>query len=611
MALSASRVQQAEELLQRPAERQLMRSQLAAAARSINWSYALFWSISDTQPGVLTWTDGFYNGEVKTRKISNSVELTSDQLVMQRSDQLRELYEALLSGEGDRRAAPVRPAGSLSPEDLGDTEWYYVVSMTYAFRPGQGLPGRSFASDEHVWLCNAHLAGSKAFPRALLAKSASIQSILCIPVMGGVLELGTTDTVPEAPDLVSRATAGFWEPQCPTYSEEPSSSPSGRANETGEAAADDGTFAFEELDHNNGMDIEAMTAAGGHGQEEELRLREAEALSDDASLEHITKEIEEFYSLCEEMDLQALPLPLEEGWTVDASNFEVPCSSPQPAPPPVDRATANVAADASRAPVYGSRATSFMAWTRSSQQSSCSDEAAPAVVPAVEEPQRLLKKVVAGGGAWESCGGATGAAQEMSATKNHVMSERKRREKLNEMFLVLKSLLPSIHRVNKASILAETIAYLKELQRRVQELESSREPASRPSETTTRLITRPSRGNESVRKEVCAGSKRKSPELGRDDVERPPVLTMDAGTSNVTVTVSDKDVLLEVQCRWEELLMTRVFDAIKGLHLDVLSVQASAPDGFMGLKIRAQFAGSGAVVPWMISEALRKAIGKR
>jgi hypothetical protein len=34
--------------------------------------------------------------------------------------------------------------------------------------------------------------------------------------------------------------------------------------------------------------------------------------------------------------------------------------------------------------------------------------------------------------------------------------------------------------------------------------------------------------------------------------------------------------------------MTRVFDAIKSLHLDVLSVQASAPDGFMGLKIRAQ-----------------------
>ena len=85
---------------------------------------------------VLTWTDGFYNGEVKTRKISNCVEMTADQLVMQRSEQLRELYEALLSGECDRRAA--RPVGSLSPEDLGDTEWYYVICMTYAFRPGQG-----------------------------------------------------------------------------------------------------------------------------------------------------------------------------------------------------------------------------------------------------------------------------------------------------------------------------------------------------------------------------------------------------------------------------------------------------------------------------------------
>jgi len=140
--------------------------------------------------------------------------------------------------------------------------------------------------------------------------------------------------------------------------------------------------------------------------------------------------------------------------------------------------------------------------------------------------------------------------------------------------------------VDKASVLAETIAYLKELQRRVQELESSRELTSRPFETT-RPITK-ARGNECVSKKHCAGSKRKSPDFGGDaEKEHPWVLPKD-GTSNVTVAVSDRDVLLEVQCRWEELLMTRVFDAIKSLHLDVLSVQASAPDGFMGLKIRAQ-----------------------
>jgi hypothetical protein len=86
----------------------------------------------------LTWNDGFYTGEVKTRKITNSTDLTAaDQLVLERSEQLRELYVSLLSGECDHRAK--RPAASLSPEDLGDAEWYYTVCMTYAFRPGQGF----------------------------------------------------------------------------------------------------------------------------------------------------------------------------------------------------------------------------------------------------------------------------------------------------------------------------------------------------------------------------------------------------------------------------------------------------------------------------------------
>jgi len=231
----------------------------------------------------------------------------------------------------------------------------------------------------------------------------------------------------EDPDLVSRATAAFWEPQCPTYSEEqePSSIPPS-ANETGEAAADD-MVVFEDLDH-NAMEMETIAAvAGGDGQE----LGEAESLSN-ASLEHISKEIDEFYTLCEEMNVQ--PLPLEDGWIMDGSNFEVP-SSPQPAP------QGNLA--------DGSRSTSFMSWTRSSQL--CSDEAA--AVPVIEEPQKLLKKVVAGRGAWANCGGGvgtstTGTAQE-SGIKNHVMSERKRREKLNEMFLILKSLVPSIHKVLK------------------------------------------------------------------------------------------------------------------------------------------------------------------
>jgi hypothetical protein len=133
--------------------------------------------------------------------------------------------------------------------------------------------------------------------------------------------------------------------------------------------------------------------------------------------------------------------------------------------------------------------------------------------------------------------------------------------------------------VDKASILAETIAYVKELEQRVEELESSSRAPSRPGETAGRRRHDVAAG----KKVSSAGSKRKASELGDANTER------DDGPSNVVnVTVMDKEVLLEVQCRWKELMMTRVFDALKVLGLDVLSVQSSTPDGLLALKIRAQ-----------------------
>ena len=223
--------------------------------------------------------------------------------------------------------------------------------------------------------------------------------------------------------MVSRATASFWEMQFTACSEEPSSSPA--ANETGKAAD---IIVLEDLDHN------AMEIAGGQ------ELDEAESLSN-ATLEHITKEIDEFYSLCEEMDVQ----PLEDSWIIDGS-FEVP-SSPQPA------AGASTDDAAISSTLFGgSRATSFAAWMGSASDSG------EVAVPVIEEPQKLLKKVVAGG-AWANNGGGgtTRTTQEGGIIKNHVMSERKRREKLNEMFLVLKSLVPSIHKVTHMFFLVITV----------------------------------------------------------------------------------------------------------------------------------------------------------
>lgn len=85
---------------------------------------------------VLEWGDGYYNGDIKTRKTIQAVEVKADELGLQRSIQLKELYDSLAAGESNPQSK--RPSASLSPEDLSDTEWYYLVCMSFVFDIGEG-----------------------------------------------------------------------------------------------------------------------------------------------------------------------------------------------------------------------------------------------------------------------------------------------------------------------------------------------------------------------------------------------------------------------------------------------------------------------------------------
>ncbi|CAM0913494.1 unnamed protein product [Alopecurus aequalis] len=515
MALSAPRSQEEQARQLSPAKQ--FSSQLAAAVRSINWTYAIFWSISTSHPGVLTWKDGFYNGEIKTRKIIDATDLTADQLVLQRSEQLRELHESLSSGECNHSAS--RPAVSLSPEDLGDAEWYYTVCMTYAFRPGQGLPGKSFASNEQVWLCNAPFADTKIFQRALLAKSASIQTVACIPFMDGVLELGTGKQVLEDTNMVNRIGRSFSEIPFPICLEtkEPSS-PS--VNETGET-----DIVLENLNQNA---VQVMISG------------EIECLTD-RNLERIMNEMDEIYGLCEGLDVPAI----ENNWIM-AESLEVLSE--------VHGITNDVVTLSSS--TDSSHSSCFTAWKRSSN----SEEL---VVWVAGESQKLVKKVVAGY-AWSNDGGSgTAPTPQGSNAKGHVMSERRCRDKLNEIFLgFYKSLVASIQKGDKASFLAETIAYLKEPEQRIKELESSR-AATQPAETTG------PRRHDTTRKKASARSKRKALKLDDTKTEREhhqQGLSKDDGSRNiVNITMMDKV-----------------------LSLDVLFVPTSTPLGLLALMIQTQ-----------------------
>ncbi|KAM6601134.1 hypothetical protein CsatA_020743 [Cannabis sativa] len=165
--------------------------QLAVTVKSIKWSYAIFWSFSTREQGVLEWGAGYYNGDIKSRKIVHSMELETNKTGLQRSVQLRELYMSLSEGETDQQAKTTSSsAAALSLDDLTDAEWYYLVCMSFVFKPGQSLPSTALEKGQPIWLCNAQYADSNVFSRSLLAKT-----VVCFPHMGGVIEFGITDLV--------------------------------------------------------------------------------------------------------------------------------------------------------------------------------------------------------------------------------------------------------------------------------------------------------------------------------------------------------------------------------------------------------------------------------
>ncbi|KAJ1396573.1 Myc-type, basic helix-loop-helix [Sesbania bispinosa] len=60
---------------------------------------------------------------------------------------------------------------------------------------------------------------------------------------------------------------------------------------------------------------------------------------------------------------------------------------------------------------------------------------------------------------------------KLSQPQDHVIAERKRREKLSQRFIALSALVPGLKKMDKASVLGEAIKYLKQMQEKVSALE--------------------------------------------------------------------------------------------------------------------------------------------
>lgn len=189
----------------------------------------------------------------------------------------------------------------------------------------------------------------------------------------------------------------------------------------------------------------------------------------------------------------------------------------------------------------------------------------------------------------------TGTTQdEMCA--NHVLAERRRREKLNERFIILRSLVPFVTKMDKASILGDTIEYVKQLRKKIQDLESrninkqilegdqrsrsadgSKDQRSEP--TVLDRITRVGSGKRKLRilEGTGGGAKTKSV-----DSPSPPVAT------SVQVSIIESDALVELQCGNREGLLLDIMQMLRKLLIEVTAVQSSLNNGVFTAQLRAK-----------------------
>ncbi|CAN6324473.1 unnamed protein product [Urochloa humidicola] len=166
------------------------------------WTYAIFWQSSvdaGTGASLLGWGDGYYKGcdddKRKQRPLTPAAQAEQEH----RKRVLREL-NSLISGAA---AAPDEAV----EEEVTDTEWFFLVSMTQSFLNGSGLPGQALFAGQPTWIAS----GLSAAPceRARQAYNFGLRTMVCVPVGTGVLELGSTDVVFQTAESMAKIRSLF------------------------------------------------------------------------------------------------------------------------------------------------------------------------------------------------------------------------------------------------------------------------------------------------------------------------------------------------------------------------------------------------------------------